>query len=75
MKHPKIGDRVAFSHAYLKSVSADKDIADMRGKIVAVIRPIGKSFYVKVLWDGDIESKGCLSWNLSKVRDFIEDVL
>lgn len=68
----KSGDRVAYNHSFLKSVQADRDIADMRGTVVMTkeLRP-GLSL-VTVNWDG-YEIKRCMSTNLCRVTDMILD--
>ena len=65
----RTNDIVKFNHKYLSAIQAPKDISDMEGRIVEVVRQIKpKLFYVKVLWNGESEVKGCLSSNLAVVR-------
>lgn len=69
MKSPKIGMKVKYTHNWLKSVGADKDLADLEGEITE-IRNIGttKKFYCRVLWNTG-EYYGILSTNLAEVKD------
>ena len=65
----KPNDIVKFNHKYLSAIQAPKDISDMQGQVIEVVRQIKpKVFYVKVLWGGESEVKGCLSSNLAVVR-------
>lgn len=73
MKNPKVGMKVAYSHAWLKSVQAEKDIADMRGEISFVKElPTKGVFYCKVKWETG-EEYGILAKNLVQVTDKILD--
>jgi hypothetical protein len=66
----KVNDRVCYSHNFLKSIQADKDIADMRGTVMLVGREIKKGlFHVKVQWDNETELSGAISKNLALIRD------
>ena len=50
----KIGDRVQYNHAFLKSIQADKEIADLKGTVKDVVyRNISKVYFIRVLWDGE----------------------
>lgn len=65
----KVNDRVCYSHNFLKSIQADKDIADMRGTITQVVRQLSPGlFYVKLQWDGQEEITGAISKNLAPIR-------
>ena len=69
MKSPKIGMTVKYTHNWLKSVGADKSLADMIGEIKEIrkIPTIGK-FYCRVLWNTG-EYYGVLNTNLAEVKD------
>jgi len=64
---PQVGQRVRYSHAWLKSVGAYDDLGWIRATITYVGKKIGKGYYVKMLLDGDTEPIGCLSSNLTQI--------
>lgn len=65
MHNPRVGQRVAYAAKFLRSIGADKDIADMRGHIVEVKGAFAGDTLVKVLWEGESEVRGTLAANLS----------
>lgn len=67
--HFSFGEKVRYSHAFLKSIGADLEIASMKGTVISIV-PIhgGNNTLVKVLWDGETEAKGCLASNLSHMN-------
>ena len=44
------GNRVGHSHAFLRSIGADKEIADMRG-VVTGFKRLGQNDYAYVRWE------------------------
>lgn len=69
MKTPKVGMKVKYSHAWLKSVQAEKDVADMEGEIIHVKElPTKGKFYCRVLWNTK-EVYGILASNLVEIKD------
>jgi hypothetical protein len=64
-----IGDRVAFSVQWLKSIGCSHgELPAMRGTLIAIETPKGFSFAIhRVLWDGDTELKGSRRECLAKV--------
>jgi len=69
MKTPKVGMKVKYSHAWLKSVQADKELADLEG-IVTYIKelPVKGKFYCRVIWTTG-EQYGILASNLVEIKD------
>lgn len=69
MKIPKVGMKVKYSHAWLKSVQADAEISELKGEIKEVrkISNTGK-FYCRVLWSTG-EYYGILNSNLVEIKD------
>jgi hypothetical protein len=65
----QIGERVRYSHAFLKSTGSDLEISRMIGTVQKIF-PIQstKNSLIKVLWDGETEAKGCLASNLSHMN-------
>ena len=64
----KIGDRVQYNHRFLKSIMANKYIADMKGTVNDIVYMVSsKKWLVRVLWDGEGEAAGCLESNLCKI--------
>ena len=65
--------KVAYSHAWLKSVQAEKDIADLRGEIIFIKKlPANDMIYCRVKWKTG-EEYGILAKNLVQVTDKILD--
>lgn len=62
------GDRIAYTAAFVKQTGHDKNIADMRGTVKEDRGNMGKNQYLRVLWDGETEYKGCLSCNICKIK-------
>ena len=65
MTNPAVGQRVSMAASFLRQVGGTKEIADMRGIIKEIKGKFAGSTLVKVLWDGETETRGCLSCNLS----------
>jgi hypothetical protein len=65
----KIGEKVRYSHAFLNSISANYETANLTG-IVKEIKeyPQIKKVIIKVLWQGETEETGCLSSNLAHMN-------
>ena len=64
-RDPKVGQRVAYSAKFLRSTGSDYDTSRLRGIIKEVRGAFGGSILVKVLWEGETETRGALSVNLS----------
>jgi hypothetical protein len=65
----KIGETVRYSHAFLKSVGGDRDMAVLNGVVQSVKEyPQLKKTVVKVLWAGDDEIRSSLAQNLAHVN-------
>ena len=62
----QIGDRVKYSIAFLAQTGADKEIADMRGIVQSAKKHSSGKFIVKVLWNGETETRGSFEQYLSK---------
>ncbi|MFA5300937.1 MAG: hypothetical protein WC389_22320 [Lutibacter sp.] len=74
-KNFQVGDRVQYSHAFLKSINAyTEDICFDVGTIQSSkYYPQIKKTTVKVLWDSDNEVRSSLSQNLTLIgRDITE---
>jgi len=65
----KIGEKVRYSHAFLNSVGADRDMAVLDGIVQSVKEyPKLKKTVVKVLWKGDDEIRSSLAQNLAHMN-------
>ena len=62
----KVGDKVEYSNSFLRSIMGDADIAARKGIIETSGIVVGKSEYVKVLWN-DGQTTGALTCNLQKI--------
>lgn len=65
----KVGDRIAYSAAFLKSIGArasKEDIGGLRGTVKSVQEFVPGKWLVKFVWDGGEESSA-LATNLAKV--------
>lgn len=73
----QIGDRVAYSAKFLRSVGDySHESASMRGTVQGVRRIPGMKFdHVKIAWDGDTDElrSGALACNLCKVSQLAAD--
>jgi len=58
----KIGEKVRYSHAFIKSIGADYETANITGIVQELkYHPQMKKTIVKVLWEGDTEIRGSLA--------------
>lgn len=62
----KIGEQVRYCHSFLKSINADRDIADLTG-IIQSIKQVGSKQLIKVLWN-DGELQNALASNLAHMN-------
>lgn len=69
MNNPQAGQRVAYSAAFVRGPGGmSHEVGRLRGHIVEVKGKFGGHTLVKVLWDGEAESVGCLDVNLSRAE-------
>ena len=62
----KTGEKVCYKTSFLRSVSADKEIADRKGIVIKDCGKVGKHQYMKIQWN-DGEITGALSCNIAKI--------
>lgn len=62
----EIGDRVAYKAAWLRSVGADRELAQARGKVVG-LQKLGQNTLVEIEWESGDFPKRVLAPNICKV--------
>ena len=62
----KTGEKVCYKTSFLRSISADKTIADRKGVVIEDKGVVGKHQYMKIQWN-DGEITGALSCNIAKI--------
>lgn len=61
---PFVGQRVAYSRQFVKSMGMGYSLASMRGEIIEIGGPFAGSVIVGVKWSGANELQNCLIINL-----------